>query len=198
MRMNRFAKRLERTAPKLYARLLGPWRFARQFLPVDDDYWADRKHMAYYGEVERLARAYVPKGGSVLDVGAGVSKLLQRFDWFGRRVSLDKRDQAPQRGVEHVTADFLNYQVSDRFELVLCLQVLEHLPDPAIFVQKLFAIGATVIISVPYQWPPGRHSSHVQDPIDEAKLASWTDRTPVETRIVQNGMSRLIAVYRNA
>lgn len=198
MRVDKLATRIERSAPRLYRALLGPWRYARQFLPIEDKYWAQRKHYEYYREVERLARSHVPEGGSVIDVGAGVTQLLYRFDWFERRVSLDRQERAQQRGIELITADFLAYQPSERFDLVLCLQVLEHLGDPAPFARKLLTLGRTVIISVPYNWPSGRQASHRQDPVDEAKLRSWSGTQPVETRIVRNGMERIIAVYRGS
>jgi hypothetical protein len=37
---------------------------------------------------------------------------------------------------------------------------------------------------------------HDQDPVDEAKLRSWTGRDPVESAVVDDGRSRLLAVYR--
>jgi hypothetical protein len=197
MRVDRLAARLERSAPALYRALLAPWRYARQYLPIDDRYWVERRHFAYYVEVERLARAHVPEGGSVLDVGAGVTRLLQRLDWFSLRVSLDKQGRARQRGIQQVTADFLDYQPPVRFNLVLCLQVIEHLEEPGPFVRKLLSTGSTIIVSVPYRRPHGEHPRHIQDPVDEEKLASWAGCSPVETRIVVDGKPRLIAVYRN-
>lgn len=83
-----------------------------------------------------------------------------------------------------------------RFDLVLCLQVLEHLQDPETFARKLLDSGRIVIVSVPYQWPAGRNPRHLQDPVSEAKLIGWAGRAPVETRLVRNGVDRLIAVFR--
>jgi 2-polyprenyl-3-methyl-5-hydroxy-6-metoxy-1,4-benzoquinol methylase len=81
-----------------------------------------------------------------------------------------------QRGIERVSADFLAYRPPLRFDLVLCLQVLEHLQDPETFARKLLDSGRIVIMSVPYQWPAGRNPRHLQDPVSEAKLIGWAGR----------------------
>ncbi len=91
----------------------------------------------------------------------------------------------------------MDYRPETYFDLVLCLQVLEHLDNPDAFAQKLLNAGRTVIISVPYRWPQGYCKTHKQDPVDEAKLERWTQRKPVETQIVTNGKERLIAVYQD-
>jgi hypothetical protein len=101
----------------------------------------------------------------------------------------------PRPGVETVVADFYDYDPDGLFDLVLCLQVLEHLPRPRPFAHKLLRIGRTVIISVPYRWPAHEHGSHLHDPVDEAKLRRWTGAEPVETSIVDDGKQRLVAVY---
>jgi hypothetical protein len=178
------------------ARLLRPawWALDRRLgLTI---YWGQRRHFQYYTEVARLARAYVPAGGSALDVGAADTDLLQRLDWFARRVALDRRPARPHPGVERVVSDFMEYRPPGPFDLVLCLQVLEHLNQPDPFTRKLLLTGRLVIVSVPYLWPAGLYPNHVQDPVDEAKLRSWAGRAPVETSIVRNGRDRLIAVFQ--
>jgi 2-polyprenyl-3-methyl-5-hydroxy-6-metoxy-1,4-benzoquinol methylase len=160
-------------------------------------YWDTRRDLRYYREVVQLARAHVPAGGSVLDVGANETEVLERLDWFERRVALDA-DEIPERaGVEIVVGDFNEFEPEAEFDLVLCLQVLEHLDRPAPFARKLLAAGGTAIISVPHEWPGWVTEEHVQDPVDESKLRGWTGRDPIETSIVEDlGMERLIAVYR--
>lgn len=195
MRIDRLAGWLARVSPAAHRTLQRPWRALRPYLPVDDAYWAERKQFNYYSEVVRLARQYVPEGGSVIDVGAGVTHLLRRLDWFEHRVALDRTASGRQRGVEHVHADFFSYEPGRSFDLVLNLQVLEHLDQPAVFARKLFDTGRVVIISVPYKWPAGYYPPHVQDPVDAEKLAAWTGRTPTETLVVRDGDERLIAVY---
>ncbi len=195
MLIHRLAGWLAIASPAGYRALRRPWQIVRPYLPIDDAYWSERKQFNYYAEVVRLSRLYVPNGGSVIDVGAGYAHLLRRFDWFTHRVALDPNTIRRQRGIERLCIDFFEYRPETPFDLVLCLQVLEHLDDPTRFAQKLFATGQTVIISVPYRWPAGFYQPHVQDPVDEEKLASWTGRTPTATLKVRDGRERLIAVY---
>jgi hypothetical protein len=86
---------------------------------------------------------------------------------------------------------------SDReFDLVLCLQVLEHLREPARFSRKLLSVGRRIILSVPYKWPWGVCPSHLQDPVDEQKLLRWLGKPPLEGALVTDGACRrLVAVY---
>jgi hypothetical protein len=185
---------LGRRHPLVYRVTRPPWRRLTRTLGRPT-YWDARRHYRYYREVVRLARRYVPEGGRVLDVGAYESELLRQLVWFDARVALDVRYVMPRRGIDTVVADFREYEPNDLFDLVLCLQVLEHQPEPQAFARKVLRTGRTVIISVPYRWPAGEHGSHIHDPVDEAKLRQWTGTEPVETRIVDDGHQRLIAVY---
>jgi hypothetical protein len=165
--------------------------------PLSSTYWGERREFRYYGEVVRLAREHAPNGGSVLDVGANETEVLERLEWFERRVALDVNEIPPRAGVETVAADFNYFEPAERFDLVLCLQVLEHLDRPRPFARKLLAAGRTTIISVPHEWPGWVTEEHVHDPVDESKLRAWTGYDPTETAIIEDvGMERLIAAYR--
>ena len=95
-----------------------------------------------------------------------------------------------------ITADFYEWNPDRKYDVVLCLQVLEHLDKPKEFVEKLFRTASTTILSVPYKWPKGSCKYHVQDPIDEQKILSWTGREPDEKHIItDNGKRRIICVY---
>jgi hypothetical protein len=182
-----------------------PWRVFTKLLSKlgywevqpKPSYWEVRRHHNYYREVVRLARVHASSGGQVIDVGANETEVLQQLDWFGRRVALDRRSVPPQPGIETVVMNFMTYQPASEFDLVICLQVLEHLREPAIFARKLLETGRTIIISVPYKWPAGKSKWHVQDPVDEAKLEMWTQRKPVEVSVIADENERLVAVYKN-
>jgi hypothetical protein len=164
---------------------------------LTSSYWKARRELRYYGEVVRLAREHAPAGGSALDVGANDTEVLDRLGWFDRRVALDVDQIPPRPGVETVVADFEQFEPDERFDLVLCRQVLEHLDRPRPFARKLLAAGRTTIISVPHEWPGWVTEDHVHDPVDESKLRAWTGYDPTETAIIEDvGMERLIAAYR--
>lgn len=170
------------------------------------DYWSGREDLNYYREVERLAQRYCPNGRTLLDVGGGVlagAKYLERFERFPVRVSIESYGEGGSiEGVAVVRSDFLEWSPPDEpFDLVLCLQVLEHQSDETVerFARKLFLCGHPVIVSVPYMWESGRCKSHPQDPVDEKKLHSWMGRDADQLTIVSEGAgrpSRIVAVYQ--
>jgi hypothetical protein len=167
-----------------------------RFLPLKA-YWRERRDLEFYEVVIKLAKEYVPSGKSVIDVGAHNTEVLLRLEGFDYRVGLDKTYPPQRRGIKSIKMHFMRYRPEVYFDLVLCLQVLEHLKDPEAFAQKLLQTGETIIVSVPYQWPEGSCESHIQDPVDDRKLASSVQRAPAERLIVANGVERLIAVYQN-
>jgi hypothetical protein len=164
-------------------------------------YWERRANSHYLAAVRRL----VGEGGadveSILDVGSNGCAYLDWFDWVPRRVSLDLKRPYTGDGVESVKADFLTWEPRERFDIVLCLQVLEHIPDAASFAQRLLAVARRhVIVSVPYKWRAGRIPDHVHDPVDEVKVLQWFGRAPDCAMIVceQGRLERLISCYETA
>ena len=91
-----------------------------------------------------------------------------------------------------INAEFLTWEPDRQYDLVLCLQVLEHIPDPTPFARKLFACGRVVVVSVPHRWPEGSCGEHVHDPVDEGKLREWSGREPMKWETVD---ARLISAY---
>jgi hypothetical protein len=160
-------------------------------------YWEQRKQLRYYHQVLCFARDYVPDGGRVLDVGGRDCHYITWFDWFDSRQVIDLRQPPTLPGVVSTAGDFMTFEVAEPFDLVLCLQVLEHLEEPEPFCRKLLEAGRRVIISVPYKWRRGMCRYHKQDPVDEDKLLLWTGQAPTASAIVaDNGLRRLVAVYQ--
>lgn len=163
---------------------------------MNDIYWEGRKDLQYYRTVREFAEKYCPDGRMLLDVGGGVGLGCRYLEWFEgfERTSVE----TPTRGctldgIRVVNADFLEWEPDQKYDLVLCLQVLEHIPDPTAFAQKLFECGRVLIVSVPYRWEAGACSEHIHDPVDERKLWEWLGREPVESDVVD---SRLVSTYR--
>lgn len=163
-------------------------------------YWEARQNARYLQEVRRLVNEVAGDAKSILDVGSNGCGYLDWFPQFERRVSLDLRRPYVASGIESVRVDFFKYEVLERFDIVLCLQVLEHVPDATAFAQRLIASARRhVIISVPYKWPEGRHRDHVHDPVDEAKMLGWLGCEPSYSRVVLSrgwrGKGRLVNRY---
>ena len=170
-------------------------QFARRCLGRQEKYWAERQAMRYYSRTVAIAQKYAPEARSVLDVGSHETTNILRFSWIPSKTAIDIGHKPKIPGVTGIKANFLDYRPDERFDLVTCLQVLEHLDEPTAFAQRLRAVGRTVIVSVPYQWAEGQCVYHKQDPIDEAKLAGWLGDDWLDHEIVEDdGVERLIVV----
>jgi NAD(P)-dependent dehydrogenase (short-subunit alcohol dehydrogenase family) len=95
-----------------------------------------------------------------------------------------------------VNTDFLQFRPEEKFDLVLCCQVLEHVSEPTLFCERLRDIAKQLIISVPYKWL-GNAPGHVNDPVDEVKLEGWMQVKPNNSQVVYEPFreGRLIAYY---
>jgi SAM-dependent methyltransferase len=163
-----------------------------------DAYWKSRKHLRYYNEVLRLGKQWAGDAKTVIDVGSGNLPLILKLEWIPSKTSLDLYRKGRLPRCENIKADFMAYAPPISFDLVLCLQVLEHLECPDAFVEKLLRTGKIVLISVPYRWPEGQSPHHVQDPIDENKLLAWTKKPWLDHVVVKeaNGEERIIVVLQ--
>lgn len=176
-----------------------PWRQ----MPAPDeerDYWEKRQQMAYYKAVRKMCAELVPNPESVLDVGSNGCPQLEWFPEARLRTSIDIQTPYVAPGINSITEDFVTFKAPP-YNLVLCLQVLEHIPDPKPFAQNLLALADHLIVSVPYRWPAGHCEWHCQDPVDGRKLFEWFGREPNESMLVdeQEGWAtdrRLICYYR--
>ena len=89
-------------------------------------------------------------------------------------------------GIDQITADFMEWE-GGQSDLVLCNQVLEHVPDPSEFLKKLITTSTqATIISVPYQWPVCSGTcGHLHHEIDLERVLQWAaPYKPVYQRIV--------------
>lgn len=158
-------------------------------------YYLERKNFNYYKKVLEIVKSLTFK--SIIDVGANRSPILENIDNSIDKVLIDLNDIPIIDGIRNIKGDFYTWNPDKQYDVVLCLQVLEHLENPKLFANKLFQIANdTVIISVPYKWKKGFCKYHVQDPVDLQKLKSWTNKDPTYHFIVRDNMiDRLICVY---
>lgn len=167
----------------------------------DNSYWAGRRDSAYLQAVHSICDTIAGRAETVLDVGSKGTPILEwRRSHARRLVSIDLREPYVADGVDSITDDFLAYPIAEPFDLVTCLQVLEHVPDAAAFARKLLAAGKVVVVSVPYKWPKGTCPYHIHDPVDEHLMQSWFGRLPTSQYVVREptGECRMVQVFRTA
>jgi hypothetical protein len=121
-------------------------------------YWRRRKDSVRLREVRHLVEDLASEARSLLDVGSNGGDYLDWFGWIPQRVSVDIANPCSSEGVDGIRADFLTYDFPERFDVGLCLQVLEHIPDAEAFAQRMLASARRhVIVSDRTSGPQAGH-----------------------------------------
>ncbi|MFZ4736441.1 MAG: class I SAM-dependent methyltransferase [Bradymonadia bacterium] len=133
-------------------------RFDAAFAPPEASAWRKK----YFTLAERL----IPPGASVLEVGCGAGGMLRHLQSQGRKVLGVDFARAT---VDGLVASGVPAEVHDLrsdaplptgYDVVLCLEVMEHFSDPWAIYDKLWAAaGQRVVFSVPdrYMVPDDDH-----------------------------------------
>ena len=162
---------------------------ARQISFSTGTYWAKRADMIYYKYVDFIVRSIGANANSMIDVGTGGCPYLEWFDWIPQRVSFDREFPYSSENVRGIKGDVLTHDFAETFDLLTCLQVVEHVPEPTAFVRRLLEFCKTAIISVPYMWPEGATEDHINDPVSEDDLIRWAGRKANYSVIVDEPFS---------
>jgi SAM-dependent methyltransferase len=125
-------------------------------LDVDERHWWYRgRRQIIRGELDRLP---LPAPATVLDAGCGSGRMLQELepygDVFGVDVSPEAAEIARSRGHGEVVDGPLEELPWEdaKFDLVTCLDVLEHLPDEDSALRELARVckpGGWMVLTVP-------------------------------------------------
>lgn len=157
-------------------------------------HYSQRVELPYY----KLVREFLDSlghMGSILDIGCLDTPVALWGD-FDQRYTIDLRKRPALPGVTAIVGSWPDDYHGGSVDVVTCLQTLEHVTDPAGLVAPMFATASeAVVISVPYKWPAGSCKSHLQDPIDEAKLDRMVGRKADEVTVTNSANQRLVAVY---
>lgn len=148
-------------------------------VPIDiKDYWLGRHRHDLYRLMPSLARGIFWDAKTAIDVGCYTSGLICEMDWIEKRVASDLNSNlvsnwAPVKDVEFVPGNAFELDFDERFDLVISNQTVEHVDNPAGFVEKLLDLGRGLIISTTYEVESGAIEGHIQDPISFEKFQSW-------------------------
>jgi hypothetical protein len=167
-------------------------------LTIGNEYWAGRSNLIYYSVVRALVDGMSEGAASILDVGSAGCPYLDWFKHIPNRTSLDLNRPYAADGVTSVKSDFLTWEPDRQYDIAICLQVMEHVPDCISFAKKLLEVAEVVVISVPYRWEKGKVKTHVQDPVDEYKTYRWFRKHPNFQRVIteiETPQARMVQVY---
>lgn len=159
-------------------------------LSSDDRHWWYRGRRRVLRAL--LSRLTVPDGAELLDAGCGSGRTLDELEAFGHVTGVDVSHQAVAtaraRGHRNVLVAPLEQLpfATARFDLITCLDVLEHTPDDRRTLSELRRVtrpGGRLIVTVPAY--PSLWSAHDEanrhyrryrrrSLLDAALAAGWT------------------------
>lgn len=191
----RISDRVEQRAPEsvlrvirpFYYRIIGPiYRLAdeRELIGPNEiystEYYAKRREDPWRSDAHEVARTLndVFEPNSVIDFGCAIGAHLEPFYENGVTIRGVEGNKA---AFEHalVPTKFLDrhdlrepYTTKERFDLALCFEVAEHLPErfADTLVKTLTSAGETVVMTAA---PPGQGGTHH---VNEQQRNYWIDK----------------------
>jgi len=107
---------------------------------------------------EKMIRNCINPGDSILDVGVGLGRLLERFPdcrRYGMDISAGYLEVASQKGIDVCLSKIEDMPYRhDFFDLIVCTDVLEHVFDLHAAVSNIISrvrLGGHCVIRVPYR-----------------------------------------------
>ena len=175
----------------------------------------------YSDILNKLAQFVPPEGNELLEVGIGGSECAlaaveMGFNVYGIDISKGSVTQAGRYGLSADVADFMDFESGKKWDIIILGDVIEHVPDPLLAMQKLGDILAekgAIWISTPnfesafsmyagHNDPMRREASHRHYFSRQSlfKLLDMYNFIPVDYKISAhyNGSMEVIAVKRPA
>lgn len=170
-----------------------PKNYWNRIWSVEDD----RFYPELYPEVIR----FVPPTASVLDIGCGTGTLLYELKnkgckCYGVDISEVAIKKLKARGIEGEVCDVENedIKIKEKFDYVLAIELLEHLNNPEILLQKMKKLAKKYcIIAVPDNiLPPDEFPEH-KHIFDEEKFRNLLSKY-FDNIIIKKKQDKLLAI----
>jgi SAM-dependent methyltransferase len=175
----------------------------RTMLDVDEHHWWYRgRRRIIRSELDRLP---LPPGALVLDAGCGSGRTLEELEHYGEvhGIELDPEaaEVARSRGVGEVEIGRLEELPWEdtRFDLITCLDVIEHTPDDRVTLTELRRVckpGGWLLVTVPaYQalWSLHDDANHHFRRYNRPTLRAAADEAGWQLRRMTSFNSLLLA-----
>jgi SAM-dependent methyltransferase len=145
-------------------------RLMEAMLELDEQHWWYRgRRRVIHAE---LAQLPLPAGAQILDAGCGSGRTLQELERYGEVRGIELNEQAAQIARARDHGEVLLGRLEElpygggTFDLVTCLDVIEHTPDDRVTLAELRRVtapGGWLLVTVPaYQalWSTHDEANH--------------------------------------
>lgn len=111
----------------------------------------------YTQQLLSILKDYIDKDDCVLEVGCGDGVLTEGLSDFCKKIiclDIDSKmvELAREKGYEAYEADILEFSYKDKFNVVIAVDVAEHVRDIQALIQKLNSItDGVIILQTPYK-----------------------------------------------
>jgi 2-polyprenyl-3-methyl-5-hydroxy-6-metoxy-1,4-benzoquinol methylase len=172
---------------ELYADEYYSQMYSRSMIPVFDK----RKEFIGQNKYSQVMEAVHAIGKSknerlrVLDIGAGIGEVISVFHDNGHdceaiEVNVVAIEQLVNLGIKVFNDSFYNYQANEKFDVVMAWGVVEHVTEPAAFLDKVYALLG----------PSGVFVSEV--PHSESVLVDYCQKTGKDPLRILQGEQHII------
>jgi len=100
----------------------------------------------------------IEQGSNILDIGCGIGALtytvskkarkIVACDYNANSISIAKRKYS-RENIQYIIANAIEFEFRDKFDYIILSNVLEHIQDRNIFLEKLRPLAKFILIRVP-------------------------------------------------